>query len=59
MKDEKSPTAEEIVKSIDAVLKKEYDVNTRVRFLLGLLEILDKEPQQFRSALFTVIKKLL
>ena len=55
----KMPTVEELLLSIDNILKKEHDNSTRARFLFGLLKVLEESPEKFKGALMERIERLL
>lgn len=58
MEYKKTPTAAEIVRSIDAILKKEHKLGVRLKFLFGLLKALE-EPQKLRTAVLQHTERLI
>jgi hypothetical protein len=52
------PTPENVISSIDLILKKEHDTKTRVKFFLGILKIMEEEPERFKLLVLKQISKL-
>jgi len=53
------PTPENIITSIDNILKKEYDLKVRIRFFLGIIKILEEDHKKFVDIVLNYIDKLL
>jgi hypothetical protein len=53
-----APTAENVINSIDIILKKEHDMKTRIKFFLGILRVLEEEPEKLKMIVMEHIDKL-
>ena len=53
------PIPKNVIASVDNILKKEHDKNTRAKLFLALAKVLEEDTQEFKLALFEHIDKLL
>ena len=51
-------TPENIIGSMDAVIKKGHDARTSIKFFLGILNVIEREPERLKLALLDHIDRL-
>lgn len=54
-----NPTPENVMNSMNIILKKEYDTKTRIKFFLGFLRVIGEEPERLKLILLDQIDKLI
>ncbi|MCD6591312.1 MAG: hypothetical protein J7K72_05060 [Candidatus Aenigmarchaeota archaeon] len=52
------PTPENVINSMNLVLKKEYDARVRIKFFLSILRAVEEEPEMFKLMIIEKIDKL-
>jgi len=52
------PTPENVINSMNLVLKKEYDARIRIKFFLSILRAVEEEPEMFKLMIIEKIDKL-